>query len=493
MSPSSKTPASKAYLLDTNVLIHDPFSVCKFAEHPVYLPMTVLEELDKLKRGNTDASQSSRQAIRLLESVIDGVESGATVFDLTVLDETATGGLRMLPGIKKKELKKLKLDDTPDNQILAATISGVKHGLPVTLVTNDLNLRLKARAMGVDTEAYKHDQSISDASILPTGIHYLDPSVLNLMGAGARERQARHERRRSDNHAAPEVERSGHATLYTLPRDAFVTSPELGETAVLNDMRYRIIKVGAETVTLVHAQGKRSACGIHARNLEQEVALELLMNPDIHFVSLLGDAGTGKTLLTLAAALSQIESGLYRDVVITRATVTVGEDIGFLPGTEEEKMLPWMGAVQDSLEVLTGIRKQGEDNETAPTGKSAAKGGKHAKTKAPESEESDLAQKVKLKSMAFMRGRTFHNRFVIIDEAQNLTPKQIKTLITRAGAGAKIVCMGNLAQIDHPSLSATNSGLTYVANRFRGHKIVGHLILQKGERSELADLANERL
>ena len=240
----------------------------------------------------------------------------------------------------------------------------------------------------------------------------------------------------------------------------------------------RVKKIEGKTATLCvvrdYMQSKHSVWGIHARNREQCFALNLMMDPEIDFVTLLGQAGTGKTLITLAAALSQtMDMRRFAEIIFTRATVSVGEEIGFLPGTEEEKMLPWMGALEDNLEVLNKI-EGGND-----WGRSAA---------------NDLIRsRIKVKSMSFMRGRTFLNKFVIIDEAQNLSPKQMKTLITRAGPGTKIVCLGNIAQIDTPYLTEGSSGLTYVVDRFKGWTHAGHVTLQRGERSRLADFATDTL
>jgi PhoH-like ATPase len=219
---------------------------------------------------------------------------------------------------------------------------------------------------------------------------------------------------------------------------------------------------------------KHSVWGISARNLGQNFALNFLMDPDIDFVSLMGNAGTGKTLLTLAAGLAQtLDNNRYREIIMSRVTIPVGEDIGFLPGTEEEKMTPWMGALMDNLEVLTGSE--------------------HGGSWEREATNDLLRSKIKIRSVNFMRGRTFVNRFVIIDEAQNLTAKQMKTLITRAGPGTKIVCVGNVAQIDTPYLTETTSGLTYVVDRFKTWEHSGHVTLQRGERSRLADYASDAL
>jgi PhoH-like ATPase len=232
----------------------------------------------------------------------------------------------------------------------------------------------------------------------------------------------------------------------------------------------------AEFETLTdYTHPKNAVWGITARNREQNFALNLLMNPEVDFITLLGQAGTGKTLLTLAAGLTQVlETKLYAEIIMTRVTVPVGEDIGFLPGTEEEKMTPWMGALEDNLDVLNKTDDQAGDWGRAAT--------------------MDLIRsRIKIKSLNFMRGRTFLSKYLIIDEAQNLTPKQMKTLITRAGPGTKVVCLGNIAQIDTPYLTEGSSGLTYVVDRFKGWDHSGHITLQRGERSRLADHAAEVL
>jgi PhoH-like ATPase len=214
--------------------------------------------------------------------------------------------------------------------------------------------------------------------------------------------------------------------------------------------------------------------GIMARNREQNFAFNLLLDPEIDFVSLLGAAGTGKTLLALAAGLAQtLDDKRYREIIMTRVTVPVGEDIGFLPGTEEEKMTPWMGALMDNLEVLGNTREGGEWGRAAT--------------------QDLLSSRIRIHSLNFMRGRTFQNKYLIIDEAQNLTSKQMKTLITRAGPGTKVVCLGNIAQIDTPYLSETTSGLTYVVDRFKDWPHGGHITLRRGERSRLAEFASDAL
>ncbi|MBW8067771.1 MAG: AAA family ATPase, partial [Ferrovum sp.] len=250
---------------------------------------------------------------------------------------------------------------------------------------------------------------------------------------------------------------------------------EQGENPFYARVKERIGSSAVLEVLRDYTSLRHNTWGIVAANREQNFALNLLMNPDLDFITLLGQAGTGKTLLTLAAGLMQtIEHKLYSEIIMTRVTVPVGEDIGFLPGTEEEKMTPWMGALEDNLDVLNK-----GDEEAGDWGRAATR---------------DLIRsRIKIKSLNFMRGRTFLNKYLIIDEAQNLTPKQMKTLITRAGPGTKVICLGNIAQIDTPYLTEGSSGLTYVVDRFKGWVHSGHVTLQRGERSRLADYAAEVL
>jgi PhoH-like ATPase len=241
---------------------------------------------------------------------------------------------------------------------------------------------------------------------------------------------------------------------------------------------FRVLKIRDNLATLQilddYESGNHSVWGIHARNREQNFALNALMDPDVDFVTLLGTAGTGKTLLALAAGLAQVmDQQRYREIIMTRATVAVGEDIGFLPGTEEEKMTPWMGALTDNLEVLADPQEGGAWGRQATNDL--------------------LASRIKIRSMNFMRGRTFLSRYVIVDEAQNLTPKQMKTLLTRAGPGTKMVCLGNVEQIDTPYLTETTSGLTYAVDRFKAWQHSAHITLRRGERSRLADFASESM
>jgi len=261
-------------------------------------------------------------------------------------------------------------------------------------------------------------------------------------------------------------------TLHWYANECLISENDSGFSAIV-----RKIEQGRATLEYLpnFSQSRNTVWGVTARNQEQNMALNFLMDPNIDFVSLLGTAGTGKTLIALAAALEQtLDEGIYNEIIMTRATIPIGDDIGFLPGTEEEKMTPWMGALMDNLEVLTKSDGHTTDWEKAST-------------------QELLNKRIKIKSLNFMRGRTFQNKFIILDEAQNLTPKQMKTLITRAGEGTKIVCLGNIGQIDSPYLTETTTGLTYIVDRFKEWQHSAHITLQQGERSRLAEFASDNL
>ena len=350
-----------------------------------------------------------------------------------------------------------------DNNILGTTLALQKRytDTRVSLVSKDINLRIKANIVGIHAEDYQNDQVLEDVELLYDGSIQLDEAFWESHG---KDMDSWQESGRSFYRiSGPEVKNWSPNQFVYHEQDGFEASVRSIETdsAIIETTRdYRI--------------ARNTVWGINARNREQNFALNLLMDPEIDFVTLLGMAGTGKTLLSLAAGLQQtLEQKHYNEIIMTRVTIPVGEDIGFLPGTEEEKMAPWMGALMDNLEVLT------QSSEGGDWGRAAT--------------NDILTQRIKIRSVNFMRGRTFLNRFLIIDEAQNLTSKQLKTLITRAGPGTKIVCLGNIAQIDTPYLTETTSGLTYVVDRFKDWERSGHITLRRGERSRLADYASEIL
>jgi PhoH-like ATPase len=459
--------AVKLFVLDTNVLMHDPTSLFRFEEHDIFLPMVTLEELDDHKKGMSEVARNARQASRFLDEIVSHAEADIEAgIPLTAKgNNLATGCLFMqtkaVDGGLPASLPTLKAD----NHILGVALSLQKSypGRHVILVTKDINMRIKARAIGVAAEDYFNDKVLEDTDLLYTGVQELPTDFWDKHGREMESWQ-------SAGHTYYRVKgpmcasflineflyQEGERPFYALVKQLD------GKTAVLETLKD-------------YGHQKNNVWGIVARNREQNFALNLLMNPDVDFVTLLGQAGTGKTLLTLASGLMQtLEHKAYSEIIMTRVTVPVGEDIGFLPGTEEEKMTPWMGALEDNLDVLNK-----SDDDGGEWGRAATR---------------DLIRsRIKVKSLNFMRGRTFINKFLIIDEAQNLTPKQMKTLITRAGPGTKVVCLGNISQIDTPYLTEGSSGLTFVVDRFKGWPHSGHVTLQRGERSRLADHAAEVL
>jgi len=459
---------TKLFVLDTNVLMHDPSCLYRFEEHDVYLPIGTLEELDNHKKGLSDVARNARQASRFLDEIVS-----ATVTDIgaglpiRTADGKPTGGrlylqTEMIDGGLPATLAAGKTD----NQILSVVrhLQKREPQRSVILVSKDINMRIKARALGLAAEDYFNDKVLEDTDLLYTGVRKLPADFWDTHGRDM-------ESWKKEGHTYYRVrgplvanlqlnefvyDESGERPLYALVKE------QAGRAAVLETLRD-------------YTHTKNAVWGITARNREQNFALNLLMNPAIDFVSLLGQAGTGKTLLALAAGLTQaLDDKRYTEIIMTRVTVPLGEDIGFLPGTEEEKMQPWMGALEDNLDVLNAAEEPGGE-----WGRAATR---------------DLVRsRIKVKSLNFMRGRTFIKKWLIIDEAQNLTPKQMKTLVTRAGPGTKVVLLGNIAQIDTPYLTEGSSGLTYVVDRMKGWAHAGHVTLARGERSRLADYAAEVL
>jgi PhoH-like ATPase len=446
--------------------MHDPSSLFRFEEHDIFLPMVTLEELDNNKKGVTEVARNARQASRYLEEIV-----GTNLVNLELGCPLAINGNRHLTGRLFLQTTQVNVElpglagSIADNQILAVVLD-LRKRFPerqVTLVSKDINIRIKARALGMPAEDYFNDKVLEDSEILYSGMKELPADFWDKHSKAMESWQesGRMFYRLTGPLCKTFLINEFVFFEYDKPFHAIVRSLD-GNTAVLE-----IVKD--------HLQAKHNVWGITARNREQNFALNLLMDPEVDFVSLLGQAGTGKTLLTLASALTQVlDKKIYSEIIMTRVTVPVGEDIGFLPGTEEEKMAPWMGALEDNLEVLN----RGDD-EAGEWGRAAT--------------QDLIRSRIKVKSLNFMRGRTFLNKFLIIDEAQNLTPKQMKTLITRAGPGTKVVCLGNIAQIDTPYLTEGSSGLTYVVDRFKGWSHNGHVTLQRGERSRLADFAAEAL
>ena len=460
---------SKLFVLDTNVLLHDPSCLFRFEEHDIFLPMIVLEELDAHKKGMTEVARNGRQTSRSLDALAE--HHGSDIRTGLLLSSTghkeARGRLFFQTQLLDYELPTSLPQGKADNQILGVVEALRKQHAPrdVVLVSKDINMRVKARALGLNADDYQNDKTLDDGDLLYSGAYALPADFWNTHGNTVESwQQGAHTFYRVTGPVVPQLlinqfvyfEAPGEPSLY-----AKVTEIR-GKTAV-----FRTLKD--------YTHLKNAVWGISTRNREQNFAMNLLMDPEVDFVTLTGTAGTGKTLMALASGLTQVlDERRYTEIIVTRATVSVGEDIGFLPGTEEEKMGPWMGALDDNLEVL------------GKTDTAAGEWGRAATNEL-------IRSRIKIKSMNFMRGRTFLNKYVIIDEAQNLTPKQMKTLITRAGPGTKIICMGNIAQIDTPYLTEGSSGLTYAVDKFKGWQHSGHITLARGERSRLADFASEVL
>ena len=461
----TKKNNKKVFVLDTNVLLHDPSSLFRFEEHDIYLPMVTIEELDNNKKGSSEVARNARQTHRYLEEIIapaSDLKNGCALKSETnphidgklfLQTETISYDLPILAGVKA------------DNQILSVVVN-LKNQLKKTdviLVSKDFNIRIKARALGISAQDYFNDKVMTDAELLHTGIYELPENFWEKHSKAMESWQ--------------EEGKMFYKITGPLCKSFFVNAFVFYD---FDKPFYALVKtINGNSATLQIVQDytlpKFNIWGIKAKNKEQNFALNLLMDPNIDFISLLGQAGTGKTLLALAAGLVQtLDKKIYSEIIMTRATVSVGDDIGFLPGTEEEKMTPWMGALEDNLDVLNE-----SDDTSGDWGRAAT--------------QDLIKSRIKVKSLNFMRGRTFLNKYLIIDEAQNLTPKQMKTLVTRAGPGTKIVCCGNIAQIDTPYLTEGSSGLTYVVDRFKGWNHNGHVTLMRGERSRLADYAADTL
>ena len=455
----------KVYVLDTNVLIHDPNSLLNFDEHRVVIPMTVLEELDKLKSGKSNIAADCRAAIRLIDEVLgdaspEEVEAGVPICrpqrpdgSLSVLMPREQGSSAMLP------------EHLNDNRIIndiAALIERdpARH---YVLVTKDINMRLKARACGIDAEDYHTDQLLSDIGQMTRGYFEVAGSLW-------------------DRVDQVETVQSGCDTLHRISHGLLV-SEILGEEVYPNQYLIdeqgfvgRIREVEQGVVTIQHlkrsALMEQHAWGLKPINIHQAIALHLLLDPDVHLVTLTGAAGSGKTILALAAAIEMtVEQRRFNKIIATRSTPPLAEEHGFLPGTEEEKMDPWLGAINDNIEAL-------HLNDENPNGSI-----EYVKERA----------NIQFKALNYIRGRSFQRSLILIDESQNLTPHQMKAIITRAGEGSKVVCLGNLAQIDTPYLTATSSGLTYMTERFKGFRFGGSVQLNGVPRSLLAEYAEQHL
>ncbi len=459
----------KIYILDTNVLLHDPMAIHSFAEHRVVLPMTVLEELDLIKdRRDKDVSREARIAIGNIDKILANaspkeIQRGVKIHSKDV--RQITGSLSVFPDQKIQNDDNIPyLNSTQqhanDNRIInvALNLQNANSEAVVCLVTKDINMRLKAKGSGLEyVEDYRNDKVLDDVNLLAKGYGYYAQGFWQSIKRVRTERQ--------DNETIHVIERSDLPDVYPL---MFLTDDTdfVGLVIQLNQQHIHILDLNRQR--LMH----QVVWGVKPRNLEQAMSLFLLNYHDADMSVMTGPAGSGKTLLALAYGLHAIiEEKQFNKLIVARSTPPIAEDIGFLPGTEEEKMAPWLAAFDDNLEVL-----HGNDEHSLSSIE-------YVKEKA----------NIQFKSLNFMRGRSFNNAYIIIDESQSLTQFQLKSIITRVGTNSKIVVLGNLAQIDNKYISPLTSGLTYLVEKTKsyGHAAIMHI--NGIERSRLAEFAEENL
>lgn len=458
----------KIYVLDTNVLLHDPTAVYSFNEHKVMIPMTVLEELDEIKdRRDKDVSKEARIAIQTIDKLLANadtreIQEGVEIVTSVTKNNASPGTLSIFPDqlLQPSDSIPFLTKDAPDNQIINTAISLQRHNPDsyVCLVTKDINMRLKAKGSGLrNVEDYRKDRILDDIDLLAKGREVITGSFWD--GVDKVDSMAR------DGHTVHVIRRDLHPEYYPnmFVRDSqgfigFVESIE-NESIFIRDLNED---------RLMH----QKIWGLQPRNLDQAMACYLLQSPDIDLSILTGPAGSGKTLLALAFGLHAIiEQKQYNKLIVARSTPPIAEEIGFLPGTEEEKMAPWLAAFDDNLEILHG----GDESCVGSIS--------YVKEKA----------NIQFKSLNFMRGRSINNAYIIIDESQSLTQFQLKSIITRVGKNSKIVILGNLAQIDNKYVTALTSGLTYIVEKFKSFDHSGVMHIESIERSRLAAFAEENL
>ncbi|WP_299019352.1 PhoH family protein [uncultured Photobacterium sp.] len=452
----------KIFVLDTNILLHEPLAIYSFKEHDVVIPMTVLEELDRIKDSKRDISRDARVAIRALEDIFRDATPEQIAAGIPFAEQAENQGtIAIFADYEVTETVHAFADKAGDNRILNGVLYLQAEHAPreVVLITKDINMRLRAKGAGVyNVDDYRSDQVVDDVKLLTKGYYQYPGEFWERVGECQSESQ-------------------GRSTLHTLPSELF-DKPFINQYLLdeSSDFAARIKVIDGVSVTLKDIGQERlmsrQAWGIHPKNIYQGMAMDAMMDPDIDLVILTGPAGCGKTILAMAAALEQvIEKGMYDKIIVTRNTPEIAESIGFLPGTEEEKMMPWLAAVTDTMEAL-------HKHDVCTDGSM-----KYIYDKA----------NIQFKSINFMRGRSIQNAFVLLDECQNLTASQIKTIITRCGEGTKIVCSGNLAQIDSSYLSPVTSGLTYIVERFKNFEGSANIYLDGVIRSRLAEFAEENL
>ncbi len=452
------------YILDTNILLHEPFAFLSFKEHDVVVPMTVLEELDSIKDRKKDVSRDARVAIRALEDTLvdatpEEVLAGVQLSHTN--EEHPSGCLSIFNDYTLEQTATTLSFNENDNRIINAAIyiQNENKDKKVVLVTKDINMRLKAKGAGLaHVEDYRTDQLIDDIQFLTKGYHKFEGDFWQQV----QECESESEGRNTTHYVNKNVLPNAYMNEYILDDSEHFA----GKVTGFDEETLSIADISQERLM------SKEAWGIHPKNIYQGMAMDALLDPTIDLVILTGPAGCGKTLLALATALEQVvERGLYDKIIVTRSTPEIAESIGFLPGTEEEKMAPWLSAITDSLEVL------------------------HKNDESMDGSLNYIMEKanIQFKSVNFMRGRSIQNALVLLDECQNLTASQLKTIITRCGEGTKLVCSGNLAQIDSNYLTAVTSGLTYIVERFKDFPGSTTVNLNGVVRSRLASFAEENL
>ena len=461
--------SKKTFVLDTNVLLHDPMSVFNFHEHAVVIPMTVLEELDDIKDRKKNVAAEARSAIRMIDEVLgqstsEAIAKGVEIPIALKGDSGSQLGTLAIHRSPLADESEGRLDDieSNDNRIIncALEIQNIDQLQEIILVTKDINMRLKALGAGLNrVEDYRRDQLVSDVDLLPSGYLEFETDFWKLV---------------SD----VDTWNEGSKTYHRVPKALFFGEIYANQYVIdsTDEFAARISQIEDEFVVLLDIGRQRledtEAWGIQPLNVHQGMAMHALLDPALDLNLLVGAAGSGKTILSLACALELVvEQKRYSKIVVTRSTPPVAEDIGFLPGTEEEKMMPWLAAVHDNLEAL----HENDDNPEGSIRFALEKGN------------------IQFKSLNFIRGRSIQDAIILLDESQNLTPQQLKTIITRCGKGSKIVCLGNLAQIDSDYLTALTSGLTYAVERFKGWHGSSTQHLEGVVRSRLASYAEQNL
>jgi len=435
---------NKFFVLDTNVLLHNSEAISSFSDNTVVLPMTVIEELDKFKKNNDELGRNARQVIRHLDRLRKQGNLGRGV-------TMENGGILRIT-VKKETIEGTCMDlSVPDNRIIATAYNLQKSGKRVVFVSKDINVRLKADALEIDVEDFEKEKT--DYDTLYTGWQQVDVP-------------------------AKVIDRMYQQKIVTVD-DVDLSENECVLLVDAGNPKHTGLgrAAGAHQLRSMNP-AYESAWKVQPRSKEQRMALELLLDPEVALVTLIGQAGTGKTLLALAVGLTAtLHDERYEKMLVSRPVIPLGRDIGYLPGSKDEKMKLWMQPIFDNLSYLFGLTHNGDNNETTPQIVNRL----------------IKDEKIELEALTYIRGRSISGQYVIIDEAQNLTPHEVKTIISRAGEGTKIVLTGDPEQIDNPYLDASSNGLSYTVEQLKGRELCGHITLSKSERSHLSELAADYL